>query len=280
MDTTASDAAEAVSVEASADGRTAWNPLARDGLAHRWSSYLGVVPAGLVPLLRPESSPAPVELAVHERLRESVLRADYPCLGARSSFHRRLYRFGVYPEMACEASVRAVCHDLYEFAHEMAEPNVEFATFITCFLGPRIASETHFEEHLWSHLQQMHDLDASLFAWDPSVSSDPGQPSFSFSIGGHAYYVVGLHPSASRMARRFAHPTIVFNLHSQFALLREQDRLELLKRAIRERDVALQGSVNPMLVTHGSGSQARQYSGRAVNADWPCPFRPDQNRRG
>ena len=105
------------------------------------------------------------------------------------------------------------------------------------------------------------------------MSSDPQNPWFSFSIGGHAYYIVGLHPRASRLGRRLAHPAIVFNLHAQFAKLSEQGRLEPFKKAIRARDIALQGSVNPMLIDYASGSQARQYSGRAVTPDWQCPFR-------
>lgn len=250
----------------------AWNPLATDEVAVQRSSYLGLARGTLVPLLRPESPPTAAESAVHGRLREMVLRPDYTCLGARSSFRRLLYRFGVYSEIGSSASVRASCHDLYEFAHELSEPNVEFATFIAAFLGPRITSESHFERLLWAQLQQMHDVDAQFFAWDPSVSADPSDPWFSFSIGGQAYYIVGLHPSASRQARRFAYPAVVFNLHTQFAQLRAQGRLELLKHAIRARDIALQGSVNPMLIRCSAGSQARQYSGREVESDWRCPL--------
>ena len=39
------------------------------------------------------------------------------------------------------------------------------------------------------------------------------------------------------------------------------------------RDEALTGSRNPMLARHGEASEARQYSGRAVDEDWRCPFR-------
>ena len=124
---------------------------------------------------------------------------------------------------------------------------------------------------MWNQLQQLHDVDSRFFPWDPDVSSDPDDAWFSFSVGGAAYYIVGLHPLASRLSRRFAHPSIVFNFHTQFAQLRTQGRLESFKRAVRARDVALQGSINPAL-THGSGSQARQYSGRAVEADWRCPL--------
>jgi uncharacterized protein len=250
-----------------------WNPLATDAAALRWSSYLGAPDGNLVSLLHPESPPSSAESRVHGDLREMVLSADFPCLGARSSFNRRLYRFGVYPQIGSAAFATSICHDLYEFAHELRDPTVDFATFIASFQGPPIASESHFEELFWAQLQQLHDADAQNFAWDTSVSDDPDDPWFSFSLGGHAYYIVGLHPRASRVARRFTHAAIVFNLHTQFAQLRQQGRLELFKQAIRNRDLALQGSVNPTLVRYASGSQARQYSGRAVEPDWRCPLR-------
>lgn len=253
-----------------------WNPLAVDQSAASGSSYYGLRGGILAPCLDAASAPEDTALSVHEELRSTILRSDFPCLGARASFHRGLYRFGVYSEIGSAASARSVCHDLYEFAHELQDPNAEFATFLAVFLGPRISSESQFEQRLWAHLQLMHGIDAEFFAWDEEVSSDPENPWFSFSIGGHAYYIVGLHHHASRRARRFPYPTLVFNLHSQFALLREHDKLESFKKAIRARDVALQGSVNPMLIESTSGSQARQYSGRAVERDWLCPFQPTE----
>ena len=45
-----------------------------------------------------------------------------------------------------------------------------------------------------------------------------------------------------------------------------------LRDTIRRRDAALQGSVNPMVADHGSSSEARQYAGRKVEADWAPPF--------
>ena len=45
-----------------------------------------------------------------------------------------------------------------------------------------------------------------------------------------------------------------------------------MREIIIERDVALAGDVNPMLARHGEASEAKQYSGRRVDADWNCPF--------
>ncbi|RYF38094.1 MAG: YqcI/YcgG family protein, partial [Comamonadaceae bacterium] len=108
--------------------------------------------------------------------------------------------------------------------------------------------------------------------WAGDVSDDPEGDDFSFSVGGRAFFVVGLHPGASRLARRAPAPCLVFNFHDQFEALKASGKYATMQDAIRARDVALQGSINPMLARFGEGSEARQYSGRAVSADWQCPF--------
>ena len=76
------------------------------------------------------------------------------------------------------------------------------------------------------------------------------------------------------MARRFRWPALVFNPHVQFERLRGEGKWKRMQQTIRERDVALQGNINPMLSDFGQSSEARQYSGRAVEADWQPPFKP------
>jgi hypothetical protein len=167
------------------------NPLTGDASAARWSSYLGVKDGKLLSILRPTSPPDIPQSEMHELLRELVLQVDYPCLGARASFHRRIYRFGVYPDISSPTIARALCHDLYEFSAEMHGPEVGFASFIATFLRPDVVDERHFETLLWDQLQHIHDVDTEFFPWDSDVSSDPENPWFSFSVGGVAYYIVG-----------------------------------------------------------------------------------------
>jgi len=104
------------------------------------------------------------------------------------------------------------------------------------------------------------------------VSKDTENQHFSFSIGGKAFYIVGMHPGASRKARQSPYAAIAFNLHWQFEKLREMGSYETVRDKIRERDKELQGSINPVLEDFGSNSEARQYSGRKVEKDWKCPF--------
>jgi hypothetical protein len=133
-------------------------------------------------------------------------------------------------------------------------------------------NEADFEAALWHRLQSLHELDRADFAWDSRVSNDPESPEFSLSIGGKGFYIIGVHPNASRKARRFDSAALVFNLHSQFEQLRADGRYQPLTKAIARRDIALNGTQNPMLRPHGESSEARQYSGRQTRPDWLCPF--------
>jgi FPC/CPF motif-containing protein YcgG len=119
-------------------------------------------------------------------------------------------------------------------------------------------------------LQQVNALDAG--PWASDRRSDPASPEFSFSFAGTGYFIVGLHAGSSRLARRFAWPTLVFNPHHQFDRLRADGHYSRFQEAIRSREVALQGTLNPMLQNFGEASEARQYSGRAVPETWRCPF--------
>jgi len=141
------------------------------------------------------------------------------------------------------------------------------------FNGPTDLSEDAFEAALWARVQSLSDKDVWRGQeYDARVSADPANPHFSLSFGGEAFFIVGLNPNASRPARRFDHPALVFNLHDQFERLRDTDKYEGLREKILARDQQLAGSRNPMLARHGDASEARQYSGRIVDDDWEAPF--------
>ncbi|UVT20343.1 MAG: YqcI/YcgG family protein [Nitrospira sp.] len=250
-----------------------WNPLSVDPVASRFSSYAAFDGTSVRKPLAPELSIDAQLIDAHEQLRQQILGQAYPCTGAISAFSQNQYRFGLYPDLASDRAVGAVCHDLYEFSHEFPVVEDQFMTFIAMFQGPVIQSEQHFEELLWNQLQAMHSRDSKFFAWDHRVEADPQSQQFSFSLGERAMFVIGMHPKASRLARTRPIPTLVFNFHEQFDRLRARGKFDVMKETIRARDMALQGSMNPMLASFGENSEARQYAGRAVPADWTCPFR-------
>lgn len=212
-------------------------------------------------------------LRMEDRLQDFILNQGFPCVGAKSAVN--MGRLTVYTARSMESAWNDVeIQDrLMHFAWDYAKQPTLFTSFAVVFEGPLDLTEEAFERHLWERLQSLADKDA----WrgqkhDPRVSRNPDDPHFSLSFGGEAFFVVGLHPNASRPARRFERPTMVFNLHDQFEMLRKQNRYEKLRTTILDRDIKLAGDVNPMLARHGTTSEARQYSGRVVPDGWACPF--------
>ena len=211
---------------------------------------------------------------------EPIRAADFPCVGAKSALAKGLLKVEIARDVTSAWNDVAIQSALMEWAwdYRRAAPERDgrgdLRSFAVVFEGPLDLSEAAFEEALWNRLQSLSDKDAWRGQpFDSSVSGDPEDPKFSVSFGGEAFFVVGLHPRASRPARRFPRPTMVFNLHDQFERLRDQGRYERMREAILQRDVELAGDINPMLERHGEASSAPQYSGRHVGADWVCPFR-------
>lgn len=223
---------------------------------------------------------------VHALLRARVDPAQHPCVAARSAWNTGSYRFGLYAPLATPAATAGLAADLERFALGVGEEDGEaaadasdFATFVAVFDGPADpgpsagdprGAEERFERRLWAQLQALHEADGR--GWDPDVSADPGDAAFSFSFAGRSFYLIGMHPHASRPARRLARPAVAFNLHAQFERLRGRGAYRKMRDLIRDRDRQQTGSVNPMLADFGDRSEAAQYSGRAVGADWACPF--------
>jgi len=208
-----------------------------------------------------------------ERFRDFIRDRDFPCVGAKSAVGRDQLRVVVARDIGSSWDDLRIYQALLAFSDAYQQDRRLFQSFVVIFKGPRLLSEAQFEQALWTRVQSLADKDAWHGQdYDPRVSADPGNPHFSLSFGGEGFFVVGLHPHASRPARRFERPALVFNLHDQFERLRDENRYETLRENILERDVAMAGSINPMLARHGEASEARQYSGRAVNDDWACPF--------
>ena len=209
------------------------------------------------------------EAEIVDVIAEMVAHPEYPCLGARSVFRRDSATVEVFESMDSPRTLTELAGHLVTFAEAQAD-NPDFGSFVAVFRGPRIEDERDFEGLLWGVLQQLHDGDTQ--PWADGVSPDPSAAHFSFSHEGTAFFIVGLHPRASRVARRAPLPTLVFNLHEQFERLRASGAHERMRDTIRARDSRVQSSINPMAADHGAESEARQYSGRAVEDDWTPPF--------
>ena len=208
-----------------------------------------------------------------QRFRAFIKQPEFPCVGAKSALAKGQMRIVVGRDLRSGWDDLRILPSLMGIAQDYARDPVPFQSLAVLFEEDAGLSEEEFEQHLWQRVQSLTDKDAWLGQQpDPRVSSDPDDPHFSLSFGGEAFFVVGLHPHASRPARRFERPALVFNLHDQFEQLRESGLYEKLRGTILDRDIKLAGDVNPMLARHGTISEARQYSGRAVEPQWKCPM--------
>lgn len=209
--------------------------------------------------------------------RNFIHQTSFPCVGAKSALAKGTLDILLARDLQSNWDDRLIYEGLSKVIEAYRKDPSIFRSFAVVFQGPMTLNEKAFERHLWARAESLTNKDTWLGApRDPGVSDDPNDPHFSLSFAGEAFFIVGLHPMASRPARRFERPVMVFNLHDQFEQLRHQGRYERMRDTIIKRDIELSGSPNPMLAQHGSISEARQYSGREVDKDWVCPFHPVQ----
>ncbi len=198
---------------------------------------------------------------------------DFPCVGAKSALAKRHFHFYVASDIRSAWDDLRIHHAISRFVRiSHADPS-GFWSCVILFEDKSPLTENQFERALWARLQSWSDKDEWLgFEAGADISTDAAAPDFALSFAGEAFFAVGLHPESSRVARRFGSPVIVLNPHAQFKKLRATGRYDKMRKVILDRDEKVAGSINPMLATHGSISEARQYSGRVTGEDWQCPF--------
>lgn len=219
----------------------------------------------------------PDRIQVLKEFEDFIIEQDHPCLMAQTVFKMGEVNLHTYDKLADKTTTNQLLEDLGTYLRNYNFEDNNFRTFIASFPTESYPTEKLFEQALWQQLQLLHNHDSEK--WDETVSKDPADKNFSFSILGKAFYIVGMHPQSSRYARRSPYPTIIFNLHWQFEKLREMKAYENVRDKIRERDKALQGHINPVLEDFGKSSEALQYSGRNIGEEWKCPFHPKNEEK-
>jgi len=254
------------------------NPFQSD-LARANSTYAAYQNQKLVLLEESDRLPSAFLVEAHQALRVAMLEPQFSCVGAKAAFNSSQYRMGAYRSMTESGSLAGLARDLSLFTAEQTRMGSDFTTFAACFEGPHSADESEFEVHLWEVLQSLYDVDRIFNPPDPAVTADPELGNFGFSFAGRGFFIIGLHPASSRLARQFPWPTLIFNAHYQFDRLKADGRYAKMQTAIQAREMRNQGSLNPNLSDFGSASEARQYSGRAVEENWQCPFHVHQQEK-
>lgn len=201
--------------------------------------------------------------------------ADFPCVGAKSAFAKDAFLIGVYDRLNTEGDAHNVYNDVGAFLDKVADGGAfqgELSTFVALYTGMDVLSENMYHTKLWEHLSRLFEMEPDSRYVPDTISEDVRSEHFAFCIHGTPFFIVGLHPAASRYARRFAYPAIVFNRHSQFADLKNLGRFEKMQTTIRRRDQHIQNNINPNLADFGEESEACQYSGKPGVTPNECPF--------
>ncbi|WP_213994725.1 guanitoxin biosynthesis heme-dependent pre-guanitoxin N-hydroxylase GntA [Arsukibacterium sp.] len=208
---------------------------------------------------------------------EFITQKGYPCVGAKVARNKRRIELHKFRDISSSNDDDAILRCIYQFISKFRQQNDIFFSLVCVFTACDTHSDAGFERALWARLQALHNKDCKRFNWDTRVSEQPADANFSFSLGGEGFFIIGLNPYSQRKSRRFCYPAIVFNLHSQFEKLKEQHKFHSMRQQIRKNDAVFCGEPNPVLSDHGEASEARQYSGRAVAANWRCPFSARRN---
>ncbi|MEP7231715.1 MAG: guanitoxin biosynthesis heme-dependent pre-guanitoxin N-hydroxylase GntA [Ginsengibacter sp.] len=198
---------------------------------------------------------------------------DFACIAAKAALAKNQIKCFVSGNMACPNDDLRILEFLYSFVDEYKNSNGLYHSATIIFNAPHFETESMFDKIMWERLQSLSDLDSRKYKYDARVDNDPYSPNFSFSLREEAFFIIALHPASSRPLRRFAYPALVFNPHKQFEELRETGKYDKMKEAVRKRDMAYSGSVNPMLSDFGEASEIYQYSGRKYDDTWQCPLK-------
>jgi uncharacterized protein len=205
---------------------------------------------------------------------EFLRQDNFPCLAAQAALNKKSISTYTLEDLADLSTCPEALEVLYQYIDATDFTDKSFRSFALLFKQPVIRTEAEFEPLFWNYLQTLHDLDKQQYPYDKRVAENPSDKAFSFSVKSEAFFIIALHPANARPGRRFSNPAIVFNAHEQFEQLKESGTFEPLRNTIRERDKAMNGSINPMVQDFGTRSEAYQYTGRKYPDQWKCPFHP------
>lgn len=210
---------------------------------------------------------------VHGKLVSFITSKNFSCVAAKTAIHNQTLIHRDYKGGDISEFIDTLYSDVHHFGMIRLILSKTQSTFVATFSEIQTTDEATFGRLFWAIVNQLHKLDIyNEYQWAQGFDSDPESKNFAFSLQEEAYFLVGINPNATRISRRFDYPGMVFNSHQQFKYLKEARVYGRLQKAIRNREIALQGYLNPNLSDFGESSEAKQYSGVPIDNGWECPF--------
>ena len=208
-----------------------------------------------------------------QSFKKHLAAKEFPCIAAKAAMAKQQLHCMVAAHMACPHDDDRILHFIYDFVDNYRVDGSLYQSAAVIFRQPTTIDEETFDIFFWQRLQCLADKDSRQYHYDASVSNDPADALFSFSLKAESFFIIGMHQGNARPARQFDYPVIIFNPHAQFEELRKSSRYENMKKTVRKRDLFLSGSINPMLKDFGEQSEVYQYTGKQYDASWQCPLK-------
>ena len=208
---------------------------------------------------------------IEKQYRDFISAESFPCIAAKVAVKKSNIQVMVAGHMGCPMHDKHIHEFLGKFVFDFRNSNEIYHSAAVIFRYP-VSGEDEFENLLWQRLQSLSDIDALQNEYDTSVNRDPFADNFSFSLHGEGLFIIGMHPYNERPARRFSYPALIFNPHKSFEELRSKGGYNKMKSLVRQHDLEMNGSVNPMLADFGERSETFQYSGKKYDSSWQCPL--------
>ncbi len=194
-----------------------------------------------------------------EKILQFINAASFPCLMAKAV--AKAGRLKVMP-VDEHVPMTDILTSIYRFVDQYRINPKKLSSFVIELNHRGLTDFEAAESFFWRFIKKLSECDRKWFKHDSRVSSDIWSNFFSYSLKEEAFFLLLLHPKSPRLSRRYSRPAIVFNLHSQFEVLRKNQKFSRIRDAIRKRDYALQGERNLMLADYGNASEIFQYTGR------------------
>src|SRR5690554_1775990 len=129
-------------------------------------------------------APAPPSLSQHidAEIRKFIIKEKHLCVMANTVISMDRYELHLHDKLGTKGTADKLITELQDYVANYNFSDNKFKTFIAVFPEEQIVSEIEFENLMWRQLQFLHEKDPT--PWDPTVSSEPLDNNFSFSIAG------------------------------------------------------------------------------------------------
>lgn len=202
-----------------------------------------------------------------QTVKDAISDPDFVCIFGKAALRQEKIQFhAVEQEMDSPKAAAQTCQILYAYIEEVLH-NIDFsqqklplASCVVTFPSQQLENEAEACKTVTQLLVAMHTYDVEQgYSWSGDVSNDPQSDTFSFSIGGEAFFVPLLYEHAHSFPRKIPVTALIFNWHTLFVELRNRNLFDKGREVIRKNTLALGHPIAELLADFGHDQEFPQY---------------------